>query len=69
MYVIEVEDKYYVEKVIIGEDDSSSAFVGITEDIDYALLFDGVDGLFVTYFLQSCDEEVRFRYVEVKVDG
>lgn len=69
MYVIEVEGKYYVEKVIIGTDDSSSAFVGISEDIDDALLFNGVDGLFVTLFLQSCDGEVRFRYVEVEVDG
>lgn len=69
MYVIEVEGKYYVEKIIIGKDDSSSAFVGISEDIDYAILFDGVDGLFVKWFLQSCDGDVRFRYVEVVVDG
>lgn len=69
MYVIEVEGKYYVEKVIIGTDDSSTADVGITEDIDYALLFDGVDGLFVLGFLQSCDGEVSFRYVEVELDG
>ena len=69
MYVIEVEDKYYVEKIIIGTDDSRTADVGITEDIDHALLFDGTDGLFVLGFLQSCEESVKFRYVEVQVDG
>lgn len=69
MFVIEVEDKYYVEKIVIGTDDSSTAHVGITEDIDYALLFDGADGWFVMKFLQSCDGEVSFRYVEVEVDG
>lgn len=69
MYVIEVEDKYYVAKVIIGTDDSREAFVGISEDIDDAILFDGIEGLFVMEFLKRCDGYVKFRYVEVEVDG
>lgn len=69
MYVIEVEGKYYVDKVVIGTEDSCTAFVGITENIDYAILFDGVDGLFVLGFLQRCDKGVSFRYLEVECDG
>lgn len=69
MYAIEVEDKYYVGKVIIGTDDSRTADVGISEDIDDALLFDGIEGLFVMWFLQRCDGDVKFRYVQVEYDG
>lgn len=69
MYVIEVEDKYYVGKVIIGTEDTRTADVGITEDIDDALLFDGAEGWHIFKFLQSCDDSVNFRYVEVEVDG
>lgn len=66
MYAIKVEDKYYVEKVIIGTDDEGrGAFVGISEDIDDALLFDELDGWFVIMFLRSCDGDADFKYVEV----
>ena len=65
MFAIKVEDKYYVSKVIIGTDDSNTAIVEISEDIDDALLFDELDGWFVIMFLRSCDENVDFKYVEV----
>ena len=69
MFAIKVEDKYYVAQVIIGTDDNRTAVVGISEDIDNAILFDHVEGLFVLYFLQHCDGDVRFRYVQVEYDG
>lgn len=69
MYVIEVEDKYYVEQVIIGSVDNKTADVVLSEDIDYAHLFDGVDGVFVMYFLQCCEGNTKFRYVQVEYDG
>lgn len=65
MYAIKVEDKYYVSKVIIGNEDSTTAHIEISEDVDDALLFNELDGWFVIMFLRSCDGDVDFKYVEV----
>ena len=69
MYVIKVEDKYYVAKVFIGTDDSYTADVAISEDIDDALIFNGADGWHVMKFLKSCDGDTDFQYVKVEYDG